>query len=385
MFTLAILSHQQKIDVANFSLNAEQMGLPKELPIHIAQSCLVGGKQAGSRIITLTVGETSVRIVPTRAMAVLDAVRNGIRFGWQSPVKEIVHPSFINQEASGGSGWLDGFNEMVVRCGYQWAGHPGQDGDEFLTLHGRIQNTPADEVVLEIEQTPPYRVTLRGRVDEKRFKSTNFEVETCLSLSIDEPYLTIEDTLINKGSYEREYQAIYHNNFAQPILEKGAQLHVPATEISPFNNYAAQGLEHWNQMPASTKDFDEMVSNVRPISDENHLSSALLHNANATSGVEVTYQTDTLPVLTIWKNTDTEEQGYVVGIEPGTSFAYNRRYQRELGLVPTIQAGETKHFMVRFGLLTDEYQVIASKARIDALQARQACQVNSTPLVFLDA
>ena len=166
MFTLAILSHQQKIDVANFSLNAEQMGLPKELPIHIAQSCLVGGKQAGSRIITLTVGETSVRIVPTRAMAVLDAVRNGIRFGWQSPVKEIVHPSFINQEASGGSGWLDGFNEMVVRCGYQWAGHPGQDGDEFLTLHGRIQNTPADEVVLEIEQTPPYRVTLRGRVDE---------------------------------------------------------------------------------------------------------------------------------------------------------------------------------------------------------------------------
>ena len=385
MFTLVILSHQQHIDVANLSLNAEQMGLPKDLPIQVSQSCLVGGKQAGSRVITLTVGETTIRIAPTRAMAVLDASRNGVHFGWQSPVKDIVHPSFINQEASGGLGWLDGFNEMVVRCGYQWAGHPGQDGDEFLTLHGRIQNTPADEVVLEIEQTPPYRVTLRGRVDEKRFKSTNFEVETRLSLSIDEPYLTIEDTLTNKGSYEREYQAIYHNNFAQPILEKGAQLHVPVAELSPFNHYAAKGLDDWNQMPAPTKDFDEMVFNVRPISDENGLSSALMHNANATNGIEVTYQTDTLPVLTIWKNTDTEEQGYVVGIEPGTSFAYNRRYQRELGLVPSIKAGESKHFMVRFGLLTDEHQVLASKERIDTLQAKQEKTVRSTPLVLLDS
>jgi len=46
-------------------------------------------------------------------------------------------------------------------------------------------------------------------------------LQTALSLTPDEPYLLVEDTLTNKGSYPREYQAIYHNNFAQPILEKG--------------------------------------------------------------------------------------------------------------------------------------------------------------------
>ena len=305
MFQLVLLSHQQHIDVGNLSLNAELMGLPKDVPIHVQQTCLMGGKQTGSRLITLTVGDSVVRVVPTRGMAVLDVVRNGVRFGWDSPVKEVVHPSFVNQEASGGLGWLDGFNEMIVRCGYQWAGHPGQDGDEFLTLHGRIQNTPADEVILEVEQVPPYRVTLRGRVDEKRFKFTNFELQTALSLTPDEPYLLVEDTLTNKGSYPREYQAIYHNNFAQPILEDGAQLHVPMAELSPFNDYAAGGLSDWNQMPAPTQDFDEMVFNIRPISDEKGFSHALLHNANASCGIEVSYQTDTLPVLTIWKNTDT--------------------------------------------------------------------------------
>lgn len=388
MFQLVLLSNQQHIDVANLSLSAELMGLPKDIPINVQQTCLMGGKQTGSRLITLTVGDSVVRVVPTRGMAVLDVARKDktgkdVRFGWDSPVKEVVHPSFVNQEASGGIGWLDGFNEMIVRCGYQWAGHPGQDGDEFLTLHGRIQNTPADEVVLEVEQVPPYRVTLRGRVDEKRFKSINFELQTVLSLTPDEPYLLVEDTLTNKGSYPREYQAIYHNNFAQPILEKGAQLHVPMAELSPFNDYAAGGLSDWNLMPEPTKDFDEMVFNLRPLSDENGFSHALLHNANASYGVEVSYQTDTLPVLTVWKNTDTLEQGYVVGIEPGTSFAYNRSYQRELGLVPTIAAGESKHFVVRFGLLTDEGQVKASVANIAKLQSDQAPKVMSTPIVRL--
>ena len=33
----------------------------------------------------------------------------------------------MNLESRGGLGWLDGFNELVVRCGYEWTGHPGID------------------------------------------------------------------------------------------------------------------------------------------------------------------------------------------------------------------------------------------------------------------
>jgi hypothetical protein len=154
-------------------------------------------------------------------------------------------------------------------------------------------------------------------------------------------------------------------------------------ELSPFNEYAADGLSDWNLMPAPTKDFDEMVFNIRPISDAKGFSYALLHNESASCGIEVSYQTDSLPVLTVWKNTDTLEQGYVVGIEPGTSFAYNRAYQRDLGLVPTIDAGESKRFVVRFGLFTDEMQVKTGVHNIAQLQSTQTTQVLSTPLVLL--
>ena len=51
----------------------------------------------------------------------------------------------------GGLGWLEGFNELVTRCGYEWVGHPGVDNGEPLSLHGRISNIPASRVVLTID------------------------------------------------------------------------------------------------------------------------------------------------------------------------------------------------------------------------------------------
>lgn len=381
-FRFTFLSHSQNIDLNSAHLTATDMGLPEDTLIECKLQTLRGGKQQGSKLITLTVGDKVLRVIPTRAMAILDITREKLRYGWDSPITEIVHPTFINQEASGGLGWLDGFNEMMARCGYQWVGHPGEDRGEMLSLHGRIQNTPADEVVLTVEQFPPYRVTLSGRVDEKRFKFTNFELQTELSMTPDEPYVNVQDTLINHSSNDNFYQAIYHNNFGTPLLEQGSTLHVAATQLSPFNDYAINGLHEWHRMPAPTESFDEMVFNVLPIADEEGMSHALMKNSAGDAAIEVSWGQDALPVLTLWKNTDTLEQGYVVGIEPGTSFAYNRQHQWDLGLVPTIKGKASKTFNLRFGLFTDEKAVSASQAKIEALQLTPMLLSNN-PLVEL--
>ncbi len=63
--------------------------------------------------------------------------------GWDSPVKEVVNPAFINLESRNGLGWLEGFNEMMVRCGYEWTGHPVTADGQIYTLHGKAGNTPA--------------------------------------------------------------------------------------------------------------------------------------------------------------------------------------------------------------------------------------------------
>ena len=72
-------------------------------------------------------GRLQFRVIPTRGMSVLDVTLGDVRLGWNSPVKEVVHPSYINLHDRGGLGWLDGFNEWMVRCGLSFAGHPGED------------------------------------------------------------------------------------------------------------------------------------------------------------------------------------------------------------------------------------------------------------------
>ncbi len=56
-------------------------------------------------------------VVPTRGMNVLQASVGNVRMGWDSPVKEVVTPAFIELNGRSGLGWLEGFNNLVTRCG----------------------------------------------------------------------------------------------------------------------------------------------------------------------------------------------------------------------------------------------------------------------------
>ena len=80
---------------------------------------LHGGKQEDVEIIVVDNGRLGFTVCPTRGMGVLSAKMGGVYLGWNSPVKEVVHPRLINLQSRGGLGWLEGFNEWMVRCGLE--------------------------------------------------------------------------------------------------------------------------------------------------------------------------------------------------------------------------------------------------------------------------
>ena len=126
-----------------------------------------------------------------------------------------------------------------------------------------------------------------------------------------------------------------------------------------------------------------MVFNLVPYSDAEGNTLAVLNNRAGSAGVAVGYNTHQLPVLTLWKNTDTRAQGYVTGIEPGTSYAYSTKYQRPLGLVPKIQPGETKTFDLTYRLLRNGEEVKQALAQVDKIQAGRPTELREQPLVKL--
>jgi len=168
-----------------------------------------------------------------------------------------------------------------------------------------------------------------------------------------------------------------------PLLEAGARFVAPVKQVSPFNAKAGEELGDWQTYRGPTPDYDETVYNVVPYADAQGETLAMLHNRDAELGVTVGFNTRELPVFSLWKNTDTEKQGYVTGLEPGTSYSYNRAYQRPLGLVPTIEPGEQKHFHVRYELLASKAAVADARKRIETIQAKRPTEVRREPLVDL--
>ncbi len=375
---------QAGTDVGDWKITSEELGIKAPTAFTIEKKRLHGGRQEGVDVLIVDNGVMQITVVPTRGMGIYEVKSGDLRFGWESPVKEIVNPAFIDLESRNGLGWLDGFNEVLVRCGYEWTGHPGVDDDGFLkSLHGRVQNIPASYVSVTIDEKEPYAIHVKGRVDERTFKFCDLVTWMELNVVPGEAKFSLHDKLTNNADYENEYQVIYHSNFGVPILEEGAVISAPVEQISPFDDYAKAGLKTWQTYLGPTKDFDEMVFNIKPYADNEGRTLAVLHNKAGDIGVAVGYNVKQLPVLTVWKNTDTRKQGYVTGIEPGTSYAYNTKYQRSLGLVPSIQPGETKSFDLTYTLLRSKADTDQALKEVAQIQGDRETELRMEPLVEL--
>jgi hypothetical protein len=368
----------------NQRITSEQLGVKLDKPFSITMRTLHGGRQEGVSLIDIDNGTMKLTLVPTREMNVLHAQVGDARMGWDSPVKEVVNPAFIELNGRGGLGWLEGFNELVTRCGYEWVGHPGMDNGELLTLHGRAANIPASKVTVHIDEAPPYAIHVRGELKEQAFKKVDFTVQTELVTEPGATRFVLNDTLTNNGDYPKEYQALYHSNFSTPFLEEGARFAAAVKQVSPFNDKAKTDLADWQTYRAPTKDYDETVYNVVPYGDAKGDTLTVLHNKAGSLGVAVGFNVQQLPVFSLWKNTDTQGQGYVTGLEPGTSFSYNRRYQRPLNLVPTVAPKQQKQFSISYSLLADKPAVDQALKTISAIQEGRQTEVRQMPLVDLN-
>src|SRR5688572_10202120 len=85
--------------------------------IHFSR--LQGGLSDGVDTIDVSNGKLNFVVLPTRGMSLWKANLPGWSVGWNSPVRGPVHPNFVDLGEPSGLGWLDGFDELLVRCGLE--------------------------------------------------------------------------------------------------------------------------------------------------------------------------------------------------------------------------------------------------------------------------
>ena len=330
---------------------------------------LAGGRREGVLLVELVAGDTRVFILPDRGLGIWKMLVGGVELGWQSPVAGPVHPALVPLGEPSGLGWLDGFDELVARCGLVSNGAPDFDASGRLVhgLHGRIANLPAHELTVSLDDDAG-TITLTGAVDETRFLIHALRMETSLVLSADRPRIAWTDTVTNLSARPASMQLLYHVNLGPPLLGAGAEVVAAIDELAPRDASAAADVPTWNRYDAPRAGRGENVHFARIRPDAAGLASALLVAPDGAQAAGLSWLAATLPCFALWKNQGALADGYVTGLEPATNYPNPRSFEESQGRVVPLGPGESVRFDLALEHLTGE-RLAAARAAIAALAA----------------
>lgn len=317
-----------------------------------AKQCeLTTGKAKGVSIIEVKTGTGfEFTVLPDRGMDISYASYKGIPISFISKTG-IVSPNFYEKD---GNGFLRNFYAgLVTTCGLTYMGAACVDEGESLGLHGRISNTPAEDVSVYQEwEENDFVIKLRGKVRESRVFGENITLTRQISTKLGQSKLIIEDIVENHGFNEQPLMLLYHCNFGYPIVSADTKLYSDNIKVTARDDASSLGLKEYNRFQAPTHDYSEQVFYLDIKPNENNYAQAALFNPeinDAGLGVYVKYDKSQLPHLIQWKQMG--EGDYVVGLEPGTWYPEGRARAKEKGELIYIKPGEIRKFIMEIGVV----------------------------------
>ncbi len=339
------------------------------------------GPSAGVHGVELTNGKLTATVLPTRGMGLHQIQYGDWRIGWRSPVRGPVNPAFVPLHEASGLGWLDGFDELLCRCGLYSNGAPefAANGSLVYPLHGRIANTPAHAV--ELSSDPAARtISLSGTMDESRFHFQKLRLRSTVTLPAGDSRLSILDEVTNFSDLPGEMELLYHINFGEPLLDAGSTIVAAAKRVVPRNLHSATDVATWDKVGPQHPTKPEQVYFLEPIADRDGRATVLLRNAAGTRGVSVGFKLEQMPFFTLWKNTALSADGYVVGLEPGINFPNTRSFEAEQGRVKKLAAGETARFELELAFYDNASEVHTIEKQIRSVQGATPPELLAAPL-----
>ena len=337
----------------------------------IRKRTLRGGLSDGLDVVELKNGELSMSVLPTRGMGLWRGEFRGIPIKWKSPVVRPVHPMFVNLKDRNGLGWLNGFNELMCRCGLAFNGPPGTDGGTDVTLHGKIANLAAHFVAVEVDDSGDGALSLEGCVDETTMFGPAMRLTTKLSTSAGSHALTIRDRVTNLGAQPTDLELLYHTNIGRPFLGAGSRLVAAIAEVAPRDAHSANGAANFESYPGPITGCREEAFFFELLGDADDRTTVLLVNQAGDRGFSLSYSTRELPCFTVWKNPQAEADGYVTGLEPGTNFPNFRSFEREQGRVISLPPGATYEASFELRVYDSAADLVVAERAIRALQTRE--------------
>lgn len=341
---------------------------------------LTQGRSAGLELIEVDNGALKIALLPQRGMGIWKAWLGGDEFGWRSPVQVPVHPSLVPIFDPSGLGWLEGFGELLCRCGLLSNGAPDfyDNGTLKYPLHGRLANLPADDIQI-VHDAATGSVSVSGDIYESRLHFHHLRLRSTVTMRPGQPTFEVFDEVVNLSARPVDIQLMYHYNIGQPVIGAGAEVVAPIKKLVPRSEHAADGVQAWNTLTPPSADDTEQVYFAELHASQSGSTLVLLKNAQNTLGSSVRFNQKQLPYFVCWKNAVDDRDGFVCGIEPGTNFPNPRSFEGNHGRVVSLAAGQSVRFDLAFSFHQGEQALGQVVGQIRDLAANAPAQIFTSP------
>ena len=324
---------------------------------------LCDGRAEGMKVVVLRNGRgLTATLAADRCLDPMRLEYKGDNLGFFSPAGWAA-PQYYQPEE-----FLRNFTAgFMTTCGLESVGSDCEDQGERTVVHGRISNTPAQELNVHTDYSGHQpAVQVSGRMDEAVIFGGKLQLERTVTMPSDDNLLCFHDRVTNLGGEERPLMLLYHCNMGYPLLDEGVELLLPTLEVIPRDPRAAEGTSEYAQIPAPEAGFAEQCYYHRLGAAAQGISCAGIYNPRIGKGVLLSFDTAELDQFTQWKMTGVRD--YVLGLEPGNCRVEGRAKCREEGILKTIRPGETVEFHLNIQILDGEGDLASARQRICALR-----------------
>lgn len=307
----------------------------------IEEHRLVGGKGDGMRLYEVTNGKgLMLTISPDRNGDITRLRYKGINMSYMSPCGYVA-PAYYD---SCGSNWLNSFTAgFLTTCGLQAVGSPCNDGGEELPLHGSIANQPCERAYWMEESG---KLIIHTITKDETIFGRKLRLERKIEVSTEENSFEICDTIKNTGGRVEPIEILYHMNMGYPLLDEVSIVKIPAAEVIPRDDHAAEDITNWMNMEKPLAGYQERCY-YHKFKGEKGVAS--IYQPKLNMGLSITFNAKELDGFVEWKMMGVRD--YVLGLECGNCYPDGRDVMRKTDMLKFLQPGEAKEYRVKVSVL----------------------------------
>ncbi|HNX55581.1 MAG TPA: aldose 1-epimerase family protein [Prolixibacteraceae bacterium] len=314
----------------------------------IKEYALTSGKAKGVKAFDVKTGSgLEFTVLADRCLDISGLSFKGTNCSYISKTG-IVAPEYYEEN---GVGFLRSFTAgFLTTCGLRNVGPPCEKDGEPFSMHGRIANTPGEEVSATtgwVDDIPV--LTINGKMREARVFGENLVLSRKITCKYFENKITIENTVENLGFRKEALMLLFHFNMGYPLLGEDSVLVTPTEKLTPRDPEAEIGKDKYNLSQPPTPDYREQVFYHSLKADKNGATCVALINKKLELGVAIHFNKNQLFNFTQWKQMGEGE--YVMGMEPCNCYVGGRVDPRNNETLEYLEPGDIRRFDLTIELL----------------------------------